>query len=210
MKKAVSFVLAALIIFSFAGCESSSGEDSYSITTGEDGNSYFEDDNGTMITVAELPSEVPYNESTITFDSVEAYQINDGYTYDLIILANFDTSSLSDEDNYFLWEKDATFPVSIDSEANGYDRKLASEFGIYNNSKPGLCTAVFSSPLGDKNRSFEGSTVNLLIWIDSGEKYVAASYKYKLEALEDIEEIEDQQLKESITKEYKNRKSLYG
>lgn len=189
MKKSVllSFFVCILVL-----CSCSTTNSSISSYTLEDGTVVRESESGTDYTCKALPFDIPYNDTFVTFESIEYYEEVVDYSHHLYCVITLDVSQLDDEQLHWLTKSDLNISGALFHEKNQYDvflrdTGLTSSYALIEtidhdtylcfmssriDSKNKLI-CLFTSDFSEENRySFSGADFNVTIEIAQEETYI--------------------------------------
>lgn len=170
MKKVIALMLA--LVLALAGCGTAQKKDNW--TTDSRGNRIHEEVSGTVYYGPVMPITCPYNEKSVTLESIKCYQTQIDYSYWIYVVATLDVSELDDTELHWLMESDMAYNAFLDSEKNGYDFKTMSKLGKLHYTDTGKIDFVYMiSPFtSNENRyDFAGSEVHISFNITQQETY---------------------------------------
>ena len=191
MKKSILLIL-LVSVFMLCSCSSTSSSNSYTL---EDGTVVRESESGTDYTFKSLPFDIPYNDTFVTFESIEYYEDLLDYSHHLYCVITLDVSQLDDAQLHWLTESDLNISGALFHEKNKYDVYLrdtgiTSSYALIGMTDPDtyLCfmnsridsknklICIFTSDFSEENRySFSGADFNVTIEISQDETYIYTS-----------------------------------
>lgn len=172
MKKIIAMALTLALLLTLAGCGTEQKKDTW--TTDSRGNSIHEQISGTVYYGPVMPITCPYNEKSVTLESIKCYQMQIDYSYWIYVVATLDVSKLDDSELHWLMESDMTDMAFLTSEKNGYDFDRMDTLGKLHRPEEGKIDFVYMiSPFSSKeNRyDFAGSEVCASFAIKQQETY---------------------------------------
>lgn len=188
LKKTFLCMFVIVLVLCISSCSDKSTD--FSSYRDENGNFIIESEGRRTTSPAELPVEITYNDSSISFEKAEFYQTCSDYSYTLFIVATLDVSSLTDTQLHWLRESDLKMRAYITSEKNGYDFESAPSLGSLLLTDSNELVFVATSSFWKENRyGFEESDVVVALEVTQEETYVYMNSDGKTTNLNKIEEV---------------------
>lgn len=130
---------------------------------------------GFEISINELPySEIRYNSTSMSLESVGAYQIESDYEYSIFITTTYDISKCSDQDRHWLFEQGSTYDNDfnarcyIDSKQNDIDFETWNE--LYTEINGDVLYRVYYDAYCEARHNFSDAEITIFTNVKQEEK----------------------------------------